>query len=610
MVSVFQLRRPCPCGSGKSYGDCCAGGPRKRRKKRRRNRPSRSPQQSSAQGDSRFDLNAVNRFIKTFSLAFNEAVTFRKDEFGDYASDVIYEALETLPTGEATAPLYFLLESYYQMRSRDDARYGEERAGPWHQMRQYVTNTVEGAEAIYAKMDQARLGAWRVSTSPAGLRYEPLDGVDDRKGGELGLFCNHEWVEIEAAGVYVGWLLELGGAPGLFFAIRADDHFVSRFKKPLQQSFWGAAGGEFRAVDYEEDVLTLLIDSPCAEAAVDSGRYFLSSYLEGDDTDWYAGDLHYNFVERIYAGRLRLADVQDVHEESYYCAHCGEYHYYKDALDDAWTIEVARALKNEPERLLERLRHVRLDSLPSSLIYRGPFGRHTAEFLLPDERMYELVYLRDDGEVDDDRITEAERFRVEALPLEPAEIRELGLSDDWTISQARAWMREQGDPSVTERLEQAYESFSVSLRWVALMTEYAQKRDEFPDRYPGDVGVEVEDDQWLDGVRELLPSTMEMPLEELDDPGRGTWARIETALREQTEFDRPVLRLSDLPGSLNGLTHLDGVGGGSVQNLREALENFVVEWPMSAGHFPARKLDAADASDDLQSGLDELDELF
>ena len=103
---------------------------------------------------------------------------------------------------------------------------------------------------------------------------------------------------------------------------------------------------------------------------------------------------------------------------------------------------------------------------------------------------------------------------------------------------------------------------------------------------------------------------MNKPLDEFDDPGRGTWARIEKAMREQTAFDGSVVRLSNLPRPVLGLTALDGIGQGTANNLGDAVRAFVVDWPMSAGHHPATKLDVADSSEDLQSGLDELDELF
>jgi hypothetical protein len=516
--------------------------------------------------------------------------------------------LETLPFGEGSASLYFLTESYYQMRSRDETRYLEGGAEIWQQMRQHVTTSVDRADSIYAKMSRARLGAWRVSRSSGGFRYEPIDGTDD-DGGMLGLFCNYEWVQLEAPGVYVGWLLELGGAPGLFFAEHTDEHFNARLQEPSKQGFWGETRDDFRALDYEEDVLTLLLDPPCIEAAIDSGRYFLSSELEGE-LEWFAGETRDNFVEDIYDGRLLIGDVREVREESRWCAHCGEYHIYERTVGGRWSIEVAKASQRDTELLLERLSDVRARCLPSSLMYRAPFGRRTAAYLLPDERMFELLYLERDGTIGDDRVSDSARFRVGALPLEPSEIRELGLSDDWTIGQARAWVHANANASTIQTFDEAYETFEIALSWVSLMTAYASKRDEFPDHHQGDVGVDVDDDDWLAGLRALIPSAMQMRLHELDDPGRGTWTRIENALRDQTDLDRPVVRLRDLPSSLSTLTALEGIGKGTFSNVRDALEAFVINWPMSAGHHPVQKLDQIDASDDLQDGLDELDELF
>jgi hypothetical protein len=551
-------------------------------------------------------MEALTRFSRRLAAAFNESVLFRDQHYEDYGGGMAFSPLETYPVERPTEGQVFLVELFYIVRRPRDPGWLES----WRDVREHVLEEADGASKFLEEMEPARLSAWRVNRAGGGFEMEALDGVSSSDKAALGVFCDYEWSPIDSEGVYLGWSLPIGGLPALFHAVEVDEHYVRRLEPHLERQAWGESREAFRQADYEEDLLTLLVDPPCLDTGSDTSRVFLSSSLEGA-VESYRGEARDQFLAWLDDRALDLSPGEDGDTERFYCEQCDAYHEVaKRRSSHPWSVEVAMSLATERDALHKQLRDIRNSSLPPFLMYRGPFGERTAEYLIPDEWLWRLVYLEPDGSLRDDRLEHAGRFRVAALGLDGGRAREMGLSEDWTIAHALAWAGQHGSQEVRHDLEAAWTAFETALRWAVIAKKFRRRRQEREERPWGDVGAVIDESDWLEGLRELMPAALDTPIDQLEDGGRGTWARIENAMSEQKDFDGPVVRLADLPSQLDYLTDLDGIADGTIKWLRNGIEGYVSDWPMSAGHHVVSTTHDIEDADELASGLDELDALF
>ncbi|MFP4601284.1 MAG: SEC-C domain-containing protein [Persicimonas sp.] len=616
MVSIIRLARPCPCGSGKPYGDCCAGGKSRRRKKtKRRKREEKDdfagfdfgPPSSPRPPDIR---QVIAAFSASFAATFNKAIKYGEAQWGDDFADEIFRRLEVSPGDIYDASEYFCVQSYALFRhpqEESDRRVAMD-------VRQHVRSEV--GDDAYDKMSDAQMAVWRLRIDRrTGPRAERVDGLD-ADPIRLAAAVDSSWEQLTESGTYVGWLVELQERPVLFFAARVDGLFEERFSRAARRQPWGNNEGEsFRSIDYEEDALAMLLDPECIDTERDRGRIFLSPWI--DSYSMSPDKITWRVCQRIHEYGLPVAEddepggLNDLLGERYYCASCDAYHFEGVGAVN-WSIELATILSEGPPEeaaaaVLATLREYRDWAVADFAFFGEAFGPKTAQYLLPDEALAGLVHLSLDGHIDDPRVADADRYRIEALGLDPARLRAAGVSPDWTIAQGLAWASQHADDELVDDLAEAAQRHRVALGWSAIVAKsLAADSDIYVTR--------VAYSELIEGLEMLIPAGLDTPISELEDRGRNTWGRLERALRNDGGVDAPVIRLRHLPHSAIELEDLHGVGDSTITNLLNGMTTFVANWPGSAGHRPLVTTPAAhrdeQAAEELSRGLDELDELF
>ncbi len=618
MVSIVRLARPCPCGSGKSYGDCCAGGKSRRRRKdkrRKRKKKDDTPEFDFGLPSSprAFDIKAaLAEFSGEFAATFNTATEYGEAQWGDEFDHEIFRRLEVSPGDIYDAPIYFCVQSYALFRQ------------PQHESDLVVATDVrdhvesEVGDAAYDRMRDAQLGVWRLRIgADSRPRAERLDGLD-AEPIQLAAAVDTRWEDLTEPGTYVGWLIELQERPVLFFAARVDGLFEERFGRAARRQPWGTDDGEgrtFRSADYEEDALAMLLDPECVDTERNHSRVFLSPWL--DSYSMNSEELAWRVCQRIDDFGLPPSDPNNpdaLLDDFEYCASCRAYHYQGEGSPN-WSLDLAVALSDDEdgeddnaEAILETLRLYRAWSLGSFSYFGTAFGPKTAEFLLDEESLAGLVHLSPDGRLDDPRVANADRYRIEVLGLDPARLRAAGVSPDWAIAQGLAWARQHADDELLDDLDEAAQRHRVALRWAAIVAKNLVSQTD------GHNAAYIYYSDLIRGIEAVIPDGLDTPITQLEDNGRNTWGRLERALRKDGDVDAPVIRLRHLPKSIAGLEDLHGVGDSTIDNLLNGVTQFIADWPHSDGHHPLVTTPAAhrdeQAAEELSRGLDELDELF
>ncbi len=610
MANIFRLNRPCPCGSGKSYGDCCAGGKKTRTKKRKRKRPSRGGEPRNPRPFSKGSpkMLRVSEFIARFSGrfadAFNAGSEWLQNAHGE-SIGAVFDCLEVEPESGIEAPLGFLLRSFGLFRA--------ERPFGALARNEIVHHVAEAhgtkASSIFDEMDKAHLGAWKVTNAKRQILARRVDGTGEPMQRELDLFTDYKWDAITREGIFVGWLIEHDDICMLFFAHELWRPSIDLLNRAAGRSAWGD-GEAFREQDYEEDVLALLMRLDCLDTGREDSRVFLDPRIEGNWylrpdrlTDGVAEALwEYGLRSPVYTDNPKLDIFES--DDLYYCSSCDTYHRDASSALPSWSVDAALLVEDHLDEIISQLEAMRADCVPVHSWYMPPAGPRTLEYVLPLEEMLAMIGLDRNGHVDHPKLARAESYPIGALDIDAEQFRKAGFDTSWSIGQAQSWANSHADDELSEELHQAVEKHRLALRWVGIVDRH-RKHDD-----PGTGPIDYY--QLHEGLRRFMPeSVLQTPLSELQDTGRGTWTRIEGAMREQGWLDAPVLRLEHLPRYLQDLESLEGVGKVSRQRLHLGLELFVVDWPEAVGHRAlAPEAHADEAAGELSSGLDELDELF
>jgi len=105
MTSILRLNRPCPCGSGKTYRECCA--PKKKKKGRRKKRTKAGAGKTSDGKKSLRKLEEFDaqyaEFDAAFASLYNQAAQIEREEHGDNAFGELFRYLEITPGGRQLA---------------------------------------------------------------------------------------------------------------------------------------------------------------------------------------------------------------------------------------------------------------------------------------------------------------------------------------------------------------------------------------------------------------------------------------------------------------------------------------------------------------------------
>lgn len=612
MGSILRLNRPCPCGSGQPYGECCAAQKKTRRKRKRaaKNKERRPVSTSSMLSGPVVDLDEAtveklerfqgqfNDFYQGFVDAYAQCVAFEEETGGESFINRAMLHLETMPPDPRLEPgLGLLLSSYALFGVPDKPAHRRDRT-------HFVEQTAgEAAARSLAKMGDASLGVWRVEgpeRDPVAARATRIDGQHPPTRVDALAVVDHQLRHL-STGVYLGWWLEFDDYSALFSCVSLDKMQLKKLEKAAKRGAWGS-GEAFRLDDYQDDLTALLLAPASIDTGGETGRVFLNEIVH-DRWSLDADDLFNQVVDYIYFAGL---DTTIEQASDLLWKHRNYWSYYPEELRPAvWSPSAARAVGDEFERVVDLLRDYRADGVSAYVYNEVPVGPHSLEYLLPLNRMLTLIGLEADGSVDHPTADGALNFPLAVLDLDTSTLRRANFDPAWSIQQARAWASKQRLPAdLLEQLDQAVEAHRIACRWAGIVARN-EHRDE---------ALQVHYDDLVAGIRQLLPTEAKhTPLAELDDPGRGTWTRIEKRLRAAGELDdAEALTLARLPAHLDELVSLDGVGDGSAEHLRNALAAYVGEWPASAGHLPATRspAEADAAAGELHSGLDELDALF
>lgn len=622
MTSIFRLDGPCPCGSKDTHGTCCAPG--KRRLWRRiterfgarpahRETSSRRRKLPVALGAPEMArlLEFVEDFSSQFADVINTGSAWLREVFGEHTTAQMLDHLEVVPKQALTPPVGLLLRSYGVFRAARP--YGG--AAAEDMVRHVRRRRGEAGAAIFAAMDEAHLGAWEVSRTRSSLIATRIDGTEEPLRRTLDIFTDYEWSAITTPGFYAGWLVEDDDASMLFFATEYDEEAAARLRRTAARAPWGCRE-PFRSGHYEEDVLALLARPDCFDTGCDDARSFLSPEIKNV---WYLrpSRLAEDVANKIEIFGLRslafvdganaFGDHGPADPDRYTCPICDRTHRKNAHKAPGWSVDVAIIGEDCTDAIVAQLEAMRADALPKSTTwhYTNLAGRHSLEYLLPTDEMLAMIALGPSGRIDHPRLGGADDYLLATLDVDAEAFRKAGFDLNWSIGQARSWARQHAPDELHDELEAAAARHKTALRWACLVDRHRQidLENTVPIRYA----------EFYWGVRKLLPTAaLETPLSALREEKRGTWRRIEKAMREQDGFDAPQLRLGHLPTCLHSIEGLIGVGPKSVTALVDGLRDFVANWPDSAGYSSiATSAEMQEAAGDaLASGLDELDDLF
>jgi hypothetical protein len=558
-------------------------------------------------------------FSGRFAAAFNASADFQENIHGEYALGELIEHLEVSPEGSVDLELAFILRSFGVFRAARN--FGADYRDS---MQDYVAeHSGKPAAAIFDMMDKAHFGAWKVTKADNRLTASRVDGQASPIRGKLDVFTDHKWNMINRPGLFVGWLLEADDVCMVFFAAEMDALAIDSLQAAAQRTAWGEADS-FRPANYEEDVLALLLRPDCLDTQREDGRIFLSPWIK---TEWYLrrDQLEKGVGEGLYEYGLDAPedeynfdafdtdyfDYDDEYEDEYedeyddyFCESCQEYHGRLRTLP-SWSLDAAVLAGEYPDQIIVQLKAFRANSLPGMGWMPEPVGPHSLEYALPIEDMLANIGLGPSGKVDHPKLAQAVRHPIAALQIDADDFRRAGFDLSWSIAQAQAWAKENASVDLRDQFGDAVSNHLRALRWVGIVDLHHQRQAHS--------AAPIGYSQLMEGIRRLLPAeAQQVPVAELEDAGRGTWTRIDGALRDHGRLSASILRLEHLPAHLDDIAELDGVGKVSCERLVEGLRSFVVGWPESTGHT-AISSDAklsGEAAKELASGLDELGDLF
>lgn len=553
--------------------------------------------------DEQVDLfeRALADFSRAVDRIFRAAAEFDRNRWGEEAGQRLFDRIEVAPARRLRADEHYLLRSYdiFGERESPDAR----------ARREAVCSRVEEVDEVFATLEEGSFGAFRITFDGGEVpRAHPLNGLAEAPAFQLAYFGNPGFERLLTAGTYVGWLVEFEAKRALVLAATTDAIYHRRLSDAAERTPWGASDA-FRTRDYEHDVLALLLDRDCVDTGRCEGRVFLSSALDDGlylDRDRLRARVARRVIRRGLPGAFEPADDRRGPAPP---AAGGKNR--GDARGDHfsgrvanWSLEAALLADASFTAARDVLELYRRQCIPTAATRRAPLGDRSAEFLLPLDEVVELLGLRPDGGVDHPKVERADRYRLAVFGPDADRFTDVGMGAGWTIAQALGWARAHADPDVREALEIAVHRHRAAIRWAAIVDKNRSDQGERDQLLPITYG------DLIDGLERLIPAALTTPLDTLDEPGRGTLARIEAGVRDQDDPGDEPVRLGDLPAALDRVEALPGVGSVSAKHLERALLDFVAAWPESMGHRAASLDDEHSTGDHLSEGLQELEGLF
>ena len=385
-----------------------------------------------------------------------------------------------------------------------------------------------------------------------------------------------EEIEPKVGDVRAGWMIEELGVTTLAYATPIPASGAARLAETATEEGWNDEdadeGEEFQAVEYERDVLTQTVCPDWETCGL--GEYY---YLPADQRTTFPDEFRRHMIRAMVK--------------------------HLDSRRAPWHVRLARA--NEvwiEEQIRQELDALRRDAATSAGRYRGDrIDFSVLDRLLSDGECLELLGLTPEGGVDLDEFPPTATHPVDLLGLDEEWFDKTGANPRSSIQRIRRGLGDCDEEHARE-FEGAVEEHEARLRWTRIMEHIVEIQDlnqwVLSPRY-----------RYLRKTAELLfdPMVTELTVEQLL-VGRGRGAsRIVTALENAEEGDEPVF-VDDLPMRERSLLAIGGIGPASAQSVTTALLETMMEWPPEL----ARRIDEVDdeARDEIEAGLDALDELF
>jgi hypothetical protein len=438
---------------------------------------------------------------------------------------------------------------------------------------------------VYETFCHARFGAWRYvpggEQTPA--QAEALDGQSEPLRVELVHATTTDVSPLRHDACVAGWLVEVEGLNMLLLTCELEDRAFQKLAVAASRGAWGDAD-HFRACDYESDILALLLEpmsvdmggrgvcisAPSATSTASDargGRIFLSPVIKG----WGWGLASMDLPAAL---QTRLAEQG--------LEHRGE--------SMPWHLAVAQA-ENAADlaELMAQLNRARRLSITARLEPRHPIGEHTLEALVSSAELMETVCMTSAG-VLDEREAYLE-LSLGQLGFECDELSQCGVDSDSTLEQT---LRHTAmlSPGALEALGDAIYLARIRVRWTTILRCWTRAGSPWR-RSPSLPELLV-------GIDHLFRGELwSIPIDQLPDPGRGTWPRIATAIHN-AGFTGMEVRVGDLfefVGLLDalGIDDIDGVGPKTVEHAALALAQMLADWP-SGPVWLQRKPDVSQAS--------------
>lgn len=593
MVSIFKLKRPCPCGSGKIYGDCCAPGShhRKRVKNKEAIKEFESSNQIDEVGDAQdiLPFQTLDKWVYRFGTYYNQSIDYLMEFDLPFIADIIRE-VEVEPTGQKLDKAQTLSAVSWLIHHRPGLIEEED-----NEIRGVVEEIV-GPEvaSISEEMKMARFGAWEVERKGNSLQARALNGNPDSEFFPIHRVLDCRWETLqfrknnkEQNPCFLGWCAQINGGPAtiLFFVDPLDRRLI---QKAIDRSAWGT-NNDFRTIDYEEDMMALLLNRRATDMGTKQGRVFFDpqfavytpSYLYSMQ-DWLDEEL-------AEAGLFRDP----------------EYDYFRSILLDVVRLE---AWEEEDPHLIDRwledfydmaIKHYGLDLHPA-------LGRKTLRSLLGRSFIYRKYYgMPSSGKLKGENLKNWESFPVEVLDLDSAKLRAWAIPREWTLRQSHRWAEKNLSPEHLEEFAVARQRFREMLRLGAYL-------DCVVDKETGDLRIHFDMESLSSAIEEFFPARLlGKPLKSFPEEKKNTWSRIESGFRARGDFqEEDLITLEHLCKRGTFIGALPGVGKKTKESAFFSLIEYTANWPQSEGFHPHANNLSGEAAQAINEGLDELDDLF
>ena len=431
---------------------------------------------------------------------------------------------------------------------------------------------------LFERLKESPFGAWEcVDATPDGscTQWYPVGSDDSEIVSAVGVLDGgFDVADVQLDQVWAGWMVEWKGRQVLAAAFRFADQGARRLMDTAEARGWHdenlAQGEQFQRVEYDRDVITQAIRPDWEECGLEE-HYFLPPAQR-----------------HSFPKRFRRALARKIERNLKGGA-------------DTWQGRIA----GESEQFFEEQMPAVLDKLRKEAARSA--GRHRGaqisfaklDRLVSDRECLQWLGLKPDGSPIETPYPPMETHPVEVLRLDEQWYADRGISHRATIAQARSSGAGDGD----ESFDGACWLHRSRLRLVSIIGYVIDNHADGPlkELCPGYEELRHIVDRYF------APEITDKPVAWLLDGRGSTASRMTTVLQNADLGDEPRV-VGQLPTRKYTLMRIPGVGPSSATEVTDALCDAVVGWADQLGGAVVD--DAEGARDDIEQGLDELEELF